>query len=123
MNDGTKTYTCFVCLMGSSDPEICTNCGARIETIDIEKIVVTPPRWGEYSIHSDIFSPEVIAKVIDEVISNWHQNFQVLMKSPYEVIRSNERAYDKFVDTLSKSKNMPIEEVKRAIPFTPIPEK
>jgi hypothetical protein len=120
MNDGTTSYTCFVCLLGSTDPKICTNCGAKIEAIDVENIVVTPPRWGEYLIHKEFFSPELVTQAVNDVTSTWYQNFQVLTKSPYKVIRSNERAYVKLMESLAKSKKIPIDDIKVSIPFTPI---
>jgi hypothetical protein len=117
-----ETYVCYTCLWESVDPDVCTNCGAKIERVDVESIIVTPPKWGQYCVPIEMFAEETTLAAVRETIANRFKNFKTVQTSSHVEIVSNERAYDDLMEVLARHGNMPVEQVRKAIPFTASPE-
>lgn len=101
MEKSTRWYECHSCLMGSTDPVVCTNCGVLIRELDLSGAMVIPPIWGVVVIdqvnQEDL---DVVMHVIDGVANSFYQNFSAFEIEGKLVIECNEIAAAKLIPRL-----------------------
>lgn len=103
-NESVQSHTCFTCLQESSDPHVCSNCGAAIETIDLEKSVILPPIAGYVELNSSEDS-SLIAKAVNDTIEKlkhkYHDDYAVTDNNGKIAIECSDLASERLMPELS----------------------
>lgn len=110
-------YVCFHCIAGSTDPDVCTSCGAAIEEYDFESAVLVPPRAGRYYIAFGEIAQNIVMSALNVAKINFLQRFVVEANEIGVDIQSLDMAYDRLIEVLSSMTGISVETLKQAIIF------
>lgn len=110
-------YICFHCIEGSTNPDVCTSCGAIIEEYDLESAVLTPPQYGHYKITFNTISKNVILKTLDKVKIDFLQRFTIDIDETGVQIQSHDIAYERLIEALSSETSIPADSLRKTIIF------
>lgn len=109
-------YTCFTCLEESSDPVICTKCGAQIYEIDFDEVEVKPPKRVTYFLDPSKIPIDKIREALNVATERFFQSYEV-DESKIVVISSNEIALEKLIELLGQELGVDIDEIRNLFEF------
>ncbi|SMC27186.1 hypothetical protein SAMN02745857_02742 [Andreprevotia lacus DSM 23236] len=113
-------YTCYACLKMSSNPDVCTHCGAEIGGGDINEAIFKPPEMGEYVVPLNFFSEADVHNAIGEVSNLYFNSLNVASRGIDQLrIVSSDIAYERFVQVLSNVSGIALDQLQTWIKFVP----
>lgn len=111
-------YVCFHCIEGSTDPDVCSNCGAKIEEYDFDSAVITPPQKGQYRVDFSEIPEGSFVSALEMARDRFFQRFEVAMSEFGAVIQSNDIAYARLIDMLGLVLTKDVEDLRKSIIFS-----
>ena len=94
---------CFVCLQESTDPKVCSHCGAEISTSIGEEFQFEPPKKVRLKFNFkqiNLFSKGDLIKAIEDIKVTYKNNFEI--KDSYNSIEveCNDLAEERLINQL-----------------------
>ncbi|MET0029779.1 MAG: hypothetical protein ABW101_19265 [Candidatus Thiodiazotropha sp.] len=101
-----KKYVCFTCLRESDNPDVCSNCGANIEELDLTAAQFIPPQNGFVSISKEVEADGAIMRLgeksIEHISGLYHDVFELINDSEVIKVNCNDIAGALLVEELNK---------------------
>ncbi len=99
-----KKYTCFTCLKESTDSRVCTHCGARIESIDLDNAIFSAPISGAISCKFESgLELQNIKSTIKDLEEKYHDTFDLFLEGDEVTVKCNDVAGERLINALKKA--------------------
>lgn len=101
-SSGGKKYVCFSCLKESTDPGVCSQCGAKIDHFDLTSSKFIPPVKGVVKIKKTERSEKVVKDVVEDLEKEYHDEFVVNVSSKAISVECNDVAGERLVESINE---------------------
>lgn len=106
-----ESFACCVCLMDSASPELCTECGARIEHLDLRDMIFVPPHQVRFKVPFSVLTEKESRRLIEYTAKRFFQHYEIVPAPDGLVIESNDIAFERLLEELSRLMTVPKDSV------------